>query len=793
MANDLKDTFYIFDHDEAVAFEKKEDKRPGFKHRVRSFVRSRFAVLSVLFLAVGAMIFYRTAALQLNPGSVSGVSETSGISRQQVIKAPRGDIYDSSGIALAYSETVPVMYLSYAGLDNKSLNAMLLDLYNFLEAHGVEISSELTDYFSIDHASCDHVPGQGDDCGVLVFHKNVEEISYWQTNQNLFALKEAKDGEKALFTDDRVKLDPEEFYKYLLFNKFQIENYDADGLIYSREEAFRIMKLRYQIMKDYWSFVNGTPIEITRQVTEDMVSVIYEQNYRFRGVIIGQDSQRVYSDQVRYLSHVIGYTGRISAIQYEQLRELGYEPDAIVGQAGVEASAERYLAGQNGVKPYNIWSASGEEGTFFSEDIGKNAVPGYDVRLTIDLKLQKVAQTSLEQVIEQIRNSPDNKNKGDADAGAVVVLDAKSGAVKAMSSFPYYDPNDFLRQTDDKEAAVRVKTYLQDNEQKPMMNRTIMEIYAPGSTFKPATAIAALQSGAITPTSNTIRCRGSEIIGDWPWRCLEYPYGGHGDLNLIRGMATSCNMYFYHLGVRTGVDNIDYWGQKLGLGEYSGIDLPGEVKGYRSSRATKILLRSDPSDQVWFPADTCQTAIGQFDNSFTILQLARYTAAAATGNLVTPHVISQITRSDGVVISYNEPEPQPIGLEQSTIDIIRDSMLAVSKDHEGTARRYFADYPIDVAAKTGTAETGREDVSSSNGLFICFAPADDPEIVIAQIIEKGAWGSNTIGIAKNILDAYFGFDRPQDQVSDQIQDPAIIGVDTAETTDQQQNSSTQAE
>ncbi|NLW12552.1 MAG: hypothetical protein GX028_11145, partial [Clostridiaceae bacterium] len=142
MANDLKDTFYIFDHDEAAAFEKQEDKKPGFKHRVRSFARSRFAVLSLLFLAAGSMIFYRTAALQLNPGSVSGVSETSGISRQQVIKAPRGDIYDASGIALAYSETIPVMYLSYAGLDNKALNAMLLDLSQFLEENGVEIKSE---------------------------------------------------------------------------------------------------------------------------------------------------------------------------------------------------------------------------------------------------------------------------------------------------------------------------------------------------------------------------------------------------------------------------------------------------------------------------------------------------------------------------------------------------------------------------------------------------------------------------------------------------------------------------
>ncbi|MDD2374252.1 MAG: penicillin-binding transpeptidase domain-containing protein [Eubacteriales bacterium] len=788
MAQDLKKTYYIFDHDEAQPLEMSEEKRPGIKHRVSSFLRSRFAIMSIAFSIAGIMIFYRTAALQLDPGAVSGVSESSGISRQQVIQAPRGDIYDASGVALAYSESIPVLFLSYAGLDDESLNTMLLDLALTLESYGVEIDSELLDYFELDHTSCDHDPGEGQDCGIAVFKKNIEEVKYWQSNQNLFALKEIEKSTKSDFADDYVKTDPEEFYKYLLYSKYKIENYESDGLRYSREDALRIMKLRYLIMKNNWSFINGTPVEIARNLPDELISLINEQNFRFMGTIIDYDSQRAYSDQVRYLSHVIGYIGRISSSQYEQLRELGYEPDAMIGQAGVESSAERYLSGQNGVKPYNIWSVSAENGVFFPQSTGKDAVPGNDIQLTIELPLQKLAQTSLEQVIEQIRNSPDNKNKGDADAGSVVVLNAKTGAVLAMASYPYYDPNDFLIQSYDEEAAKRVSQYLQDNDQKPMMNRAIMEIYAPGSTFKPVTAVAALESGAITPTSSVIRCRGSEVIGDWPWRCLEYPVGGHGDLTLTRGMATSCNMYFYHLGVKTGVDNIDYWGRKLGLGELTGIDLPGEVKGYRSSRDTKILLRSNPADQIWFPADTCQTAIGQFDNSFTVLQLARYTAAVATGNLVTPHVVSQVIRHDGVVIEYNNPEPQPIGMEQTTLDAVREAMVAVSRDNEGTARKYFSDYPIDVAAKTGTAETGKEDVSSSNGLFICYAPADDPEIVIAQIIEKGAWGSNTIGIAKNILDAWFGFDS-DGSPSDLVSEPAVsgLGSDTSENEETEPN------
>jgi len=218
-------------------------------------------------------------------------------------------------------------------------------------------------------------------------------------------------------------------------------------------------------------------------------------------------------------------------------------------------------------------------------------------------------------------------------------------------------------------------------------------------------------------------------------------------------------MYFYNLGYRTGINQIDYWGQKLGLGEYTGIDLPGEAKGIRASRTTKKLLRSEISDQIWFPADTCQTAIGQFDNSFTVLQLAIYAAALATGNKVTPHVIKEIYSNDGVIIKKSEYTPAMIGLQESTLKIIRQGMIAVANNREGTAYNYFRDFPIMVAAKTGTAETGYEDVSSSNGLFICYAPADDPQVAIAQIVEKGAWGSNTIAIAKDLLTAYFGLDE----------------------------------
>ena len=755
MASELKpEGFFMFDRqdrDQSVV----REERPNLMQRLRQFISSRYALLTVIFLMCGALIFYNTAVLQFNPTAAGGINETSGVARQQVIKAPRGDIIDASGIPLAYSKTVNLLQISSAGLDSPELNAMLLDLANFLEEQGVAWETKLTDYLDLDHSGCSHPEGEEGDCGTPVFVAPMDEIVYWQTSGQVFSLKPLASN-RLRFDNDFVKDKPDIFYDYLLYKLFKIEDPEADGQRYIRSDAFKIMRLRYLLFENNWAFRNiGTPLELVRGISDEVVQKINEQNYRFKGVIAAVDYERAYTEEAQSISHVLGYIAPITADQYNELRAIGYASNALVGYSGVEKTAERYLAGQDGSKPYNIWTVAGEQGMFFSDDIGKDAMPGYNVRLTIDMSLQKTAENALKRVIEDIRNSADNKNKGDADAGSVVMLDVHTGAVLAMVSYPSYDPNDFIRRQYDDEAADRVATYLTDNVNKPMLNRTMMEIYAPGSTFKAATSVAALESGAITRYSSTIRCVGNEIIGDWHWFCLEKPRSGHGDLDLTNGLATSCNLYFYNLGVRTGINEIDKYGKMLGLGEYTGIDLPGEVKGYRASRETKKLLRLNAEDQIWFPADTCQSAIGQFDNSFTILQLAVYTAALATGKRVTPHVIDTITGNDGVIIRQNRLAPTPIDISESTLEAVRQAMVAVAHDEEGTAFRYFENYPLTVAAKTGTAETGFEDVSSSNGLFIAYAPADNPQVAVAQIIEKGAWGSNTIGITKDLFNAYF--------------------------------------
>ena len=701
----------------------------------RGLLRNRFAMLSILFGLCGAMILVTTASLQLTPAAGSQIAGTTGVTRQRTISATRGDIFDRYGTPLAVSKTIRTLSIASAGLDNTTLNAMLLDFARTLEENGETYDDSLSEHFAV---------------SPLRFIGTAEETTAWQSDKALFHLKAAPEKTVVSFYDKSfIKTDPYVFYRYLRETLFGI------AATYSEPDAFRIMRLRYRIYRDAWAFRQGTPIPVASDVKASTVRYLEEQNYRFQGVLSSTESRRVYLPDAMLASHVIGYVGAISSRQYEELDALGYSPSEVIGQSGVESYAERYLHGQDGVVPYNIWSSLGADGIFFSESSGRAAVAGFDVRLTLDMTLQKVAIESLVRNIEYIKQKQDDKSKNDADSGAVVMMDVHTGEILAMASYPYFDPNDFVLAATDKAASKRVTTYLTDTKDKPMLNRAIMENYAPGSTFKPLTAIASLESGTITPKT-VVHDPGKVDIGGWTFRCLEYPVRGHGDLSLTRGMATSCNIFFQLIGTRTGIDMLDHWGNLFGLGEYSGIDLPGEVRGIRASKDMKKRLRMNPEDQVWFPADTAQTSIGQFDNSFTVLQLCRYTAALANGGyLVTPHVVKDIIRPDGSVVRAESLDTTKIPVQDATLQAVREAMMATVTDPQGTARRAFKDFPISVACKTGTAETGLEDRASSNALFICYAPADDPQVAIAQIVEKGVWGSNTAGIARDLLTAYF--------------------------------------
>ncbi len=712
-------------------FDAAEEKTSFFK-KAAVFFRERNNILSLFFILFGVAVFVTTSILQFDPaGEMLAEAMVSGSAREQTVKAQRGDIYDRYGVPLAITESINIISICEAGLDNDQLNSMLSDITGLFEEEGITYTDPLSDYISPDGKS---------------FRKSVEEIIYWQTNRNVFALRQPDPDGSAVYSDTvYAKTDPVEFFNYLKITLFGINEDMAN------EDAYRVMRIRFAIFLDRWAYRNGKPVEIARGVPDTLVHYIEEQSFRFTGILSSEQYERRYLPDAFYASHIIGYMGAISAFEYDELKDSGYLVNDMVGKSGVEKYAERYLRGTDGRKPYNILTARGENEVYFPYDSGKNPLPGNNIMLTIDLELQKTAYNALKENIEYIKSNPKDKNKGDADSGAVVMIKVDTGEILAMVSYPGFDPSDFVMAAYDEDSNKRMIEALTNTKDKPMLNRAIMEIYAPGSTFKPMTAVAALEEGVDTRQY----CRGTEMIGEWRFRCLEYPTRGHGLLDLTRGLATSCNIYFHKLGVETGINALDKWVKAFGLGEYTGIDLPGEEKGYRSNRETKRLLRQSVYDQLWLPADTAQTAIGQFENKYTITQLARYVSALASGNLITPHVIKEITRPDGSILVGENNTASEIPVSEKTLEAVKKGMIAVSQDREGTARGVFGKFPIRIACKTGTAETGHEDRSSSNALFICYAPADDPQVAIAQIVEKGVWGSNTMGIARDLLIKYF--------------------------------------
>ena len=684
-------------------------------------LRNRYYILCLGFMVFGIMIVFRLFNLQIVEGEKYVADAQKKILKEGEIEAPRGKILDRYGTPIAVNRQGYSLYIVKTNINTSEMNEMLLKLSDLLEKNGDGHVNTLSKFLTY---------------GPPVEFNGMTEkqIRDWQINADRLNMKE-----------EDVKYNAYELFRYLRDEKFKINT------LFTDEQAYKIMVFRYELLINNWNFSTGGMVLLARDVSKETVAEIEERNHEFPGIITMTEPVREYIDAYEE-AHVLGYIRAISSKQYDELKDEGYDNDDLIGQTGVEKSAERYLRGKNGRVTFEVDA----DGNIIQKLVTMEEIPGNDVVLTIDTNLQKVAIESLARNIEKIRNDKKGPayNYGDANAGSAVVLDVHTGAVLTMVSYPSFDPSIYLAGPEDTEAQKMIIELTKDEQNlKALLNRTIQENYAPGSTFKPITAIAGLEKGVITPTSNTIVCRGTARIGGRDLFCLEKPTYGHGPLSLKRGLETSCNLYFYELGTRTGIEALTYWANCFGLGKKTGIDLPNEVSGMMSSIELKKKLRND----IWRPADTAQVSIGQFDNSFTPLQLANYTAALANGGkLYRPHVIKEVIRYDGSVVNRTEPTYTEIPLKESTIAAVKEGMVAVTTAIDGTAQEAFKGLPFEVAGKTGSAQTQSVGGRSPNGVFICYAPADDPEIAIAVVIERGVWGSNAAPVARDIIDEYFG-------------------------------------
>ncbi len=677
----------------------------------------RFLILKIVIAVMMCAVVVRLADLQLVEGeSYLDVSQ-SRLSSSFVKKAPRGEIFDRYGVPLITNKVCYSLQLVKADLSEEKQNEIVCELVNILDEEGcayydtLPISESAPYEFEFEDANDS---GSADD-----------EMARW--------FKSASSGTK--ITDSMSAEEVMDYYK---------KYYELEDDKYSERQKRTIIGVRAEADRSGFSW--STPFTVADEVSVEVVTKIKERGENFPNVIISNSYTRDLPEE-NIATHILGRTGKMNDEEYAVYKEKGYSLNDIVGKQGVEKYAEEYLRGTDGT----VGMSRNVNGTDVQVVEERDAVPGNYLVLTIDSELQKTAEESLERNIKQIAESggKEDKDGGDANAGAVVVLDIQSGDVLASATYPTYNLSEFNARYSE----------LANDPDKPLWNRAVSGLYTPGSTFKPLVAIAALETGAIT-VDEKIEDKG--IYTEYPdyqprcWIWTQY-HTTHGFISVSKALEVSCNYFFYEMGKRLGIDTIDQYASKFGLGELTGIELPEEKKGQAANPDYKKKVTESVTSQGWYGGDTLQAAIGQSYSAFTPVQLANYAATIANGgDRHKVNLIKTIRSSvDGSII--REFKPQVV----EHIDISPENLKAVKlgmKDvvEEGSAREIFADYPIEIGGKTGTAQVGSK--VSNNALFVAFAPYDNPEIAIAVALEHGVAGANAAYVARDIFDKYFSSD-----------------------------------
>lgn len=473
-------------------------------------------------------------------------------------------------------------------------------------------------------------------------------------------------------------------------------------------------------------------------------------NNNFPGISISYLPVRQYYYS-NLASHTLGYVGKINNDEYNANE--GYSLDDYIGKTGIEYVCEGYLKGKDGIKQTDM----SIDGTTTGEYITQDAVSGADVILTINAKVQKSAEEALKSNIEKINNGGFDERR-DVDTGSAVVLNVKTGEVIALVSYPDFEPQLFV----DGITVDKWNEYTQEGK-SALINRTMQSAYAPGSIFKMVPAIAGLETGKIT-RKELIECTGIYPGGYKP-KCWYYTtYGrGHGKLNVSQAIQKSCNCFFYEVGTRIGITKLEKYASYFGLGQKTNIELPGEISG---TLAGKTLY--DKLGQTWYYGNTLSAVIGQAENNFTPLQMARYIAMLTNGGKpVDITIIKDITKN-GESIDKGEIKQyinNRLGLQQNNIEdlnIQEENLKAVLEgmqsvtEEGGTAYSVFKDFAIQVGGKTGSAETTGD---KTNAWFVGFAPYEDPEIVVVVFVENGSHGYYSAEVTKEIMTSYFGLNE----------------------------------
>ena len=677
-------------------------------------INLRFNIFTIITYIIGTILIVKLFELQIIKGATYRETSNNRLSRESKIEAARGDIVDRSGNVFATTTTMFNLELYKTKSDDESLNECILNLTELLDKY----QKKYPDNFPINQEGTS-------------FTIEGEELSKWLTKNKL-----------------QQNSTPEDAIKYFK-NKYKINEEDI-------KKTRKIIAIRYEITTKGYSSTKS--LTIAEDVPREVLAQISERNTDFPGITITTDSKRKYNYGT-LASHIIGYIGKISETEYNAEPEI-YENDDYVGRTGIESSFEKYLRGIDGKQEIEM----SVDGTVTGESITEEAIQGSSVVLTIDAALQEVAEKALKNNIEKIRNGGFSSSY-DAKGGAVVVMDVKSGEVLAMASNPDYDPNLWV-------GGISKANYNIIKENNSLFNKSISGSYAPGSIYKMVTAISGLETGAVTKTEK-INDTGIYYYGNNQWKCWYYTdyHRGHGYLDVSGAIQHSCNFYFYEVARRMGIDNLVKYARYFGLGSKTGIELPSETAGTLASKEA-----SQKKKETWSGGDTLNAAIGQGDNDFSPIQIAKYISMVANGgNKINPTIIKTILNADGTEASkseINEYVRQKLGITNDSVEdvpiskenlnAVLEGMRSVTYETGGTAYNIFKNFDIEVGGKTGSAEAGK----NVNAWFVGFAPYNDPEIAVVVLVENGGHGNYTAEVARDIIAEYFGMNMDANEIKE---------------------------
>lgn len=708
---------------------------------------TRFRVMAAMALAVLAIylvVLFNTQVVHHEEYLAKSIQT---ITRMENVEASRGIITDRSGRTLVTNQSTYSLTFDASLLKpGENQNDAILRLVTLCREQGVAwednlpLSLDGTAHFTVD-ALTDTQKGRF--FSYLRDLKPTRELLAAYVRQHPKLLKPPKEGETAL---DPVTAKDAELLKQTnsaaltnslllnagitpakLFDWMREDMKLSDD--YSDSDARLILGVRYELKLRKLG-ANNNAYVLAQNVDVAFCSLISDG--QFQGARIIRSSARQYA--TTYATHILGTVGGISDYT-DEWKERGYRMDDTIGLSGVEAAFEDYLRGADGKRMISVNSDGKVTGEYYSVEPRS----GYTVELTVDLKLQQAVEDTLAAKVAQLNQ----KDHLDSRGAAAAVVKVGTGEILSLASYPTFDLSTWRQDYAELSSAPAT----------PMLNRAASSAYAPGSTLKPATAVAALESGATTP-SETLFDTGYWKYpsttwngGTWCWK-----HSGHGKVNATTAITNSCNYYFAEMGYRMGLDTLNEYYSALGLGEPTGIEI-GEKTGRQATN------EGGSNQAPW-------AAYGQADQLYTPLQLANYIATLVSGGQHCPaHLLKSVKSYDNSeIIATGDTTPlNTLNISDSTLQAVKKGMYGYTQPG-GMVYSYFKDCIVSAGAKTGTAQLGGG--LKNNGVFVAFAPYDDPEIAIALVLEKGDAGAALASTAVTILNSYFSRESTGSVLSD---------------------------